>query len=137
MNSKHLLLKMINEYYCCGFMSLLTPYCVSSAADSCVRSLQTCWPRTGLPLVTQGPAPSWNPASRAASPTSPLSRTGSAHLPSALRSLHSRTTSLRLSKDSTRCFSTILPTTDMETAATRAVTKMRSNGNEAGKGGER
>uniref|UniRef100_A0A3Q0T777 Transcription factor AP-2 beta n=1 Tax=Amphilophus citrinellus TaxID=61819 RepID=A0A3Q0T777_AMPCI len=43
----------------------------SLVEDSCVRSSQTCWPRTGLPWATRGPPPSWSLASRAASPTSP------------------------------------------------------------------
>lgn len=55
--------------------------------------------------------------------------------PSALHSPPCRTTSPRLSKDSTRCFSTTLPTTGTGMLA-RPATKRRSSGNEAGEGGE-
>ncbi|XP_061610740.1 transcription factor AP-2-beta isoform X3 [Phyllopteryx taeniolatus] len=99
----------------------------SLVEDSCVRSSQTCWPRTGLPWATRGPPPSWSPASRAASLTFPSSHTASVRPPSALRSQLSKTTSPRPSKDSTRCFSTILQT---GTATTRPAIKTKSSGNE-------
>lgn len=110
--------------------------CVFSPADSSVRSSQTCWPRTGLPSAIQGLPPSWSLASRAASPTSPSSHTALVRPPFAPHSPPSRTTSPRLSKDLTRCFSTTLPTTGTGTPATRPATKRRSSGNEAGKEGE-
>lgn len=56
----------------------------------------------------------------------------SARQPSAPRSPPCRTTSRRLSKDLTRCFSTTRPTTGMGTQAARPVTRRKNSVNEAG-----